>query len=129
MKRERSKGRISPTLEALLKRMLASNARVRLTAAEVCKDSYWIIPLRMCILSVIFYTLIANIFIPADTSSQEHTLSKRRFSIFSELSSKSGTIGKRKIPSRAPLGDNKGPTPTSTPTIGKKATKGMNWCP
>jgi len=60
MKRERSNGRISPALEALLKRMLAPNARIRLTAAELCKDSYWIIPSRTCILSVIFYTLIVD---------------------------------------------------------------------
>jgi serine/threonine protein kinase len=53
MKRERSMGRVSPALEALLKRMLASNARIRLTAAEVCKDSYWTTPLRMCIFSMI----------------------------------------------------------------------------
>jgi serine/threonine protein kinase len=63
MKRERSSGRVSPALEALLKRMLAPNARIRLTAAEVCRDSYWTIPPCMCILSVIFYTLIINVHI------------------------------------------------------------------
>lgn len=60
MKRERSNGRVSQAFEALLKRMLAPNARIRLTAAEVCKDSYWTISPRMCILSVIFYALIVN---------------------------------------------------------------------
>jgi len=60
MKRERSNGRVGPALEALLKRMLAPNARNRLTAAEACKDSYWTIQQRMCILPVIFYTLIIN---------------------------------------------------------------------
>lgn len=60
MKRERSNGRVSPALEALLKRMLAPNARIRLTAAEVCRDSYWTISPRMCMLPVIFYVLILN---------------------------------------------------------------------
>ena len=60
MKRERSNGRVGPALEALLKRMLAPNARIRLTAAEVCKDSYWTVPSCMFILSVIFYALIVN---------------------------------------------------------------------
>ena len=66
MKRERSNSRISPALEALLKRMLAPNARVRLTAAELCKDSYWIIPPRMCTVPVIFCTLIVDENQPTD---------------------------------------------------------------
>ena len=61
MKRERSKSRVSPALEALLKRMLASNARVRFTAAEMCKDSYWTIPLRMSKLSAVFNMLNVNV--------------------------------------------------------------------